>query len=288
MSTLPALRPRRLRALTLSRGAHVSAASGLVCANGRAWVIADDALHLACFSNASGPGTQQRLLPGRLPADKGARKKLKPDFECLLPWRGGLIALGSGSRPNRGIGVAAGAQDVRPFSLEPLYAALRARLGRINIEGALIARGELMLLHRAERDGAPNTVARWPEAVFERVLAGTQDVVAPTSLHGMKLGAIDGVALGFTDACVADDGGWLFSAAAEATRDSYFDGACAGSAVGHVDAGGRVTQMRRVAGRAKVEGIAARRRHDGALELALVTDADDAREPAWLLRATWR
>ncbi len=280
--TVEALRP-----LTLARGAHVSAASGLVCADGRAWVIADDLLHLAGFSDVSSAGTLQRLLPGRLPREAAARKAAKPDFECLFAWRGGLVALGSGSRPQRDTGVWVMPTGVRRFDLGSVYGPLRERLGAINIEGAFVQDDHWVLLQRGVAAGAPNAVARWPLHVLEHVIAGALDAVPPSSLHEVSLGALDGVALAFTDGTALDTGRWLFTAAAEDTRDSYLDGACRGSVAGLVDARGRVLAQRRLPGHAKVEGIAAQRLGDGSLCLALVTDADDPAQPAWLLRAHW-
>jgi len=273
-----------LRPLTLARGAHVSAASGLVCADGRVWVIADDLLHLACFRSLAAPGRLTRLLPGRLPAAAAARKAAKPDFECLFAWRGGLVALGSGSRPQRETGVWITPQGVRRFDLAPLYRPLRERLGAINIEGAFVQDGQWVLLQRGVAGGAPNAVARWPVEVLKRLVAGALDNTPPYALREMPLGTLDGVALAFTDGTALEGGHWLFTAAAEDTRDSYLDGACRGSLVGLVDPRGRTQAQWRLPGRAKVEGIAAQRLDDGSLGLALVTDADDPTQPAWLLR----
>jgi hypothetical protein len=105
--------------------AYLSAASGLVRVRQRLFVVADDELHLAMFeepssaadSPAPAVGTLLQLLDGKLPKDAGKRKKAKPDFECLaalppLPGcpAGALLALGSGSRPNRETGVRTAAQ----------------------------------------------------------------------------------------------------------------------------------------------------------------------------------
>ncbi len=111
------LRPKRLRTLTVTghpRGQpHLSAASGLVCAHGRVYVMADDEHHLAVFRDRRSPGRLHRVFAGNLPHEMEARKKRKPDVETLflLPSAkvGGddaLIALGSGSRKNRQVGVA--------------------------------------------------------------------------------------------------------------------------------------------------------------------------------------
>ena len=81
---------RRLRALTTHAqpGADasrpLSAASGLVCHRGRAYVVADDEQHLAVFSDATTPGRRFRLLAGGLPAAVAARKRRKADLESLL------------------------------------------------------------------------------------------------------------------------------------------------------------------------------------------------------------
>jgi hypothetical protein len=92
----------------------IAAASGLVRIGQRLYVVADDALHLACFTDGhAAPGTCVRLLDGDLPLDAKARKTAKPDFECLmaLPAFGGhtggaypngaLLAIGSGSKESR-------------------------------------------------------------------------------------------------------------------------------------------------------------------------------------------
>jgi len=282
-----ALRPTPLRRLTLAGGRPLSAASGLVCDGGRAWVIGDDLLHLACFADATSPGRLAPLLPGRLPADAAARKATKPDFECLFAWRGGLVAFGSGSRPNRRTGVVRNRRgECRAFDLEPLHAPLRARLGAINIEGAFVQGGRLLLLHRGLDGAAPNTIATWPEAALAAVVAGRAHRLAPPALRAVDLGRQRGVMLAFTDATPLADGRWLFAAAAEATRDSYADGAVLGSAIGLVDDQGRL-QMRTVRGRHKIEGLAARPAPDGSLQLAMVTDNDDPSQPAWLLGARW-
>jgi hypothetical protein len=282
-----ALRPTLLRRLTLAGGAPLAAASGLVCEGGRAWVIGDDLLHLACFRDASSAGRLDALLPGALPADARARKATKPDFECLFAWRGRLVALGSGSRANRRTGVVRSRRGVCvAFDLAPLYAALRERLGPINIEGAFVQAGRLVLLNRGAEGGAPNAIASWPECVLAAAVTGRAAHVPAPALVTPDLGHLGGVMLAFTDATPLADGRWLFAAAAEDKRGSYSDGPVVGSVLGHVDADGRI-EMRRVHGRHKVEGIAARMSVNGSLDLALVTDDDDPSQPALMLAARW-
>ena len=314
---------RRLRWLTLSPPAqahapphapphlrpHLSAASGLVCSHGRAYVIADDEQHLAVFHDLTSAGDLHRLLPGDLPVTQTARKRLKADLETLflLPAMGrsggqALVALGSGSRPNRNTGVliplsAAGApmHAAQPFDLQPWYEPLRQALGEINIEGAMLLGGGFALLNRGVAGRSDNALARYPLRALRDLIDGTGSgqvsAVPPTSIQRLDLGALDGVALGFTDAAALPGGGWVFSAAAEATTSSYADGRCVGSVLGVVMAeggggSGGVT-LHRLAAADKVEGIALRvtgRR----IDVCLVTDADDPACASALLLARLR
>jgi hypothetical protein len=99
------------------------------------------------------------------------------------------------------------------------------------------------------------------------------------------LGSIDGVPVCFTDGAALQDGAWVFCAAAEDTSDSYADGRCVGSAVGIVDASGKVLRLEQVAGSFKAEGVTVMSDGDP-LELLLVTDADDRSAAAQLLSLT--
>ncbi|MBC7994126.1 MAG: hypothetical protein H7Z15_12900 [Rhizobacter sp.] len=304
MNTLPfttqALAAEPLRSLTVNaaehpRGQpHFSAASGLVCAHGRAYVVSDDEHHLAVFRDLHSPGVLHRILPGDLPQSKKARKQLKPDLEALLLLSDGnhsaLVAFGSGSRPNRdtGIVIPLGARGepssrVQRFDLKPLYEPLRAALGEINIEGAMLLGGSLVLLHRGISGESVNAAVHYRLSELRAVIQGKRHTVAPRAIKPYRFGAIDGVDLGFTDGAALPGGRWLFCAAAENTADSYADGPCRGSALGVVDADGEVVALHRLADTAlKVEGIAARA-HAAGIDICLVTDADDPRLSSQLL-----
>jgi hypothetical protein len=102
-----------LRNLTLRRATHtpgqrhLSAASGLVCANGRVYVVADDEHHLTVFDDAHTHGRTMRLFDGTLPSGMKARKKRKPDSETLALLPGGVLrrsarARGRGAAGGRG------------------------------------------------------------------------------------------------------------------------------------------------------------------------------------------
>ncbi|HEY6512057.1 MAG TPA: hypothetical protein VI032_08775 [Burkholderiaceae bacterium] len=300
--SLERLHARPLRELTLRphdhpRGAaHLSAASGLVCAHGCAYVIADDEHHLAVFADLRSPGTLHRIRAGDLPDKAKARKRHKPDLETLL-WlpdvgkAGTLVALGSGSRENRCSGVAIPLDgrgqphaQVQAFDLAPLYGPLAVQLGGLNVEGAMAIGQDVVLLNRGGRDGLVNAAVRFPLATLQALMRGARQIDAFCTIQRFDLGHLDGVALGFTDGAARADGSWLFSAAAERSADSVVDGPCAGSVIGQVSARGTLVTMRCLDSRDKVEGLAVQ--PDGP-SLCMVTDADDPQRSARLLRATW-
>lgn len=286
--------------------AHLSAASGLVRVGRRLYVVADDELGLGCYAlDDSRPGRLYRLAGAQvppLPDAHDSRKARKPDTEALawlppstLPAampQGALLALGSGSRPNRQLGALwalaadgtlAGAPQA--LDLSALYAPLHRRFGALNIEGAFMSGEALVLLQRGHRDAPVNAAVRFAGPAVRAWLAGHGDAPAPTSITEIALGTLDGVPLGFTDGTPLPDGGWLFSAAAEDTDDAYLDGACAGSVIGCVDAAGTLRPTLRLDQRCKVEGLALGTDGDPRAVL-MVTDADDRDLPAQLLAAT--
>ena len=321
------MKTQRLRQLTLNpsdhpRGLpHLAAASGLVCAHGRAYVIADDENHLAVFCDNHSPGRLHRVRSvrsGELPADAVQRKRVKPDFESLmlLPARGhrpgALLALGSGSKPQRDGGALIALQPdgepedrVSPIDIKPLYAVLRQRLGAINIEGAFISGTHWVLLNRGV-GGQPSASVCYALSTLHALVDGRSAGLEPVAVQTHDLGFIDGVQLAFTDGAALPGGGFLFSAVAEATPNSVDDGACTGSVIGHIDGNGALVALRRLASAVKVEGLALQvvggkmrggkvrsgkirsgQIRGGQTHLALVTDADDPSRPAEMLLARW-
>jgi hypothetical protein len=286
-----------LRDLTLRRGTHtpgqrhLSAASGLVCANGLVYVIADDEHHLAVFDDAHTHGRTVRLFEGRLPSGMKARKKRKPDTETLALLPGGvLLTLGSGSRPKRCRGAWIALDDdgrplrpARQVDLSPLYEPLREHFDDLNIEGAFVCGREFVLLQRGHAGGSPNASVRY---ALKNVLAWLFDGAdAPAVLNRQRhrLGSVAGVPLGFTDGAALPGGRWVFTAVAEVTDDSVADGACVGSVLGVMSAQGEVLARHAMPNDEKIEGIDARLQRGG-IEFCLVTDADDPRIASQLLR----
>ena len=300
---LDGLELRRLRDLDLERApaegapAHVASASGVVRRGEFVYVIGDDMLDLAVFELAGDdPGKLIDALPGDAPDDPDERAKHKPDLEALTalppvesqPY-GGLLGLGSGSKPERDRGFfrpfgADGSLDgeTRVIDLHPVYESLRAELGEINIEGAAVFEKCLWLFHRANRGDGPNAVAEFTLSDLSETLAGDQ-VVDPdelSSLRGYDLGEVDGVPLCFSDATMLSDELVCFTASAEDD-----DGAILGSVVGTIDGGGEVQRLRTIDRRWKVEGVDASV-DTGMISFLFVCDQDEPDEPSPLLSAT--
>ena len=295
--------PTLLRTLTLApslhprRQPHVSASSGLVVAGSLVYVVADDEHHLAVLGTGelqAGALRFLRILPGDLPDDAALRKRAKPDLEALalLPpaeaWtHGALWVIGSGSRPNRQRGLLLRLDSLGaiegggiPVDLAPLYAPLRERFADLNIEGAFVADGLFRLLQRANAGAPVNACIDYSLANIEEWLAGKRAAVpAPLRITAYELGQVGGVPFGFTDGAAWPGGGWVFSAVAEDTRDSYHDGACAGATIGWVGLDGRLLRTDLLAGAPKVEGIAV----DPLMRLLLVTDSDNPLVPSALM-----
>lgn len=298
---------RTLRELTYAPAQatpdHLSAASGIVVAGRFLYVVADDELHLGVFDlDAPAGGSTTRLFPGELPDDAKARKKRKPDLEALVrlpPFAGyptgALLALASGSKPNRRTGVLLGLDGTgalsgapRAVDLSALYAPLERRFPGLNIEGAVVCDRQLVLLQRASGKHRENALIRLALDDVLHALGASDAPRLPELAFDtatVDLGAIDGVVLGFTDAAALPDGRLVFSAVAESTDDTYHDGPCVAAAIGMLDKSGQVQMLERVRPVRKIEGIDARQDGD-VVRLLLVTDADDRSAPAALLGAT--
>ena len=286
---------REERKLALEPGAHprglpfLSAASGLVRVRDRLYVIADDEFHLGVFDvEGDRPVTLVRLLDGDLPASAKKRKALKPDFEALLLLPaddespdGSLLALGSGSRPNRFVGALAPLDargDVRgparAVDLRPLYADIFERFAKLNIEGAFVSGESLVLLQRGSGADASAAI-RYDLAEVAAWLSGRRPgALRACSVRSVDLGAAGGVPFAFTDGAALADGAWVFSAVAEDRDDSYDDGPCVAAGVGVCGPDDVVRSFEPLEPLRKVEGIEASVVATTAF-LRLVTDADD-------------
>lgn len=282
------------------RHPHLSAASGLVLAGDFLYVVADDEHHLGVFpATGDAAGELISLFPGDLPADREERKARKPDLEVLTrlpPFpaypAGALLALGSGSTPNRRSGAllsldAHGAilGAPRSIDLSGVFEMLERRFPALNIEGAVAVGDRLRLLHRGSKRHPQS--ASIDLSLPDVLHAGESSDAVDAMLVGTRffdLGTIGGIPLGFTDGAALPDGTLIFTAVAEDSQSSYEDGLCAGAAVGIADGDGRVRFLERLETNHKVEGIDAQVEGD-AINLLLVTDADEEELPSCLLSA---
>jgi hypothetical protein len=293
---------QHLRALCVDPKMHprsqdfISSASGLVCAFGKVYVIADDEHHLAVFEDQYSDGHLIRLFDGDLPNAPKRRKKLKPDLESLfIDKNNRLIALGSGSGAESGRARSRGViiplktsgnvvAPIEHFDLTPIYEVLIELLGQINIEGSMLIDDQWLLLNRGVANQSKNALIRYPAEVLFGLISGDQRRVKPSNIENYDLGTVEQVPYTFTDATALPGGGWIFTAAAEDTSDSYLDGRCLGSIIGRVDRFGKIIEITRLQPLIKVEGIAAHI-EGSATRLCLVTDSDDSSKSASLLSA---
>lgn len=263
----------------------VSAASGLVAREGELYVVADD--ETALYGTRGGGVFERRLtlVPDELPEDHDARKRAKPDFEslALLP-DGRLLTLGSASEPSRARGVLVdlALDEARVFDFAPLVTALGEAIPDLNLEGATVHAGGLVL---AQRGNGAAGVSALIFLDLARFLAGAeQGRVGPEALSGIvrvDLGTLEGVRLTPTD--LASDGRSLyFAAAAEDSESTYLDGTVIGSALGVLALDGRVLQSVPVAPCTKLEGLTL---SQGSRGFVCVSDPDDRSQKAPLFAA---
>ena len=300
MITLTKIRDLDISPAQGSDRKHLSAASGLVRVGPFLYVIADDELHLGVFRlEPSIPGTRVRLFAGELPIEKDARKALKPDFEALMliPARsefptGAMLALGSGSRPNRRLGAllqldhqGAVHGGVRIIDLSPLYCPLDEVFDDLNFEGAAVTGDHVIFLQRGNKGSSENAIVRIPLASFVDTLNNGREL-SPDAvmIKRIDLGRCNGVPFSFSDAAALPNGEIVFTAVAEDTEDSYTDGPCVGSGIGVIGRDDELSRFMPIDPPYKVEGVDAF--IDGeVIRLLLVSDADESSTPAMLFSA---
>jgi hypothetical protein len=298
---LPPLELRRLRDLDLTEPpadghpAHIASASGIAKRGNFVYVVGDDLLEIGVFELAGcKPGAAGRVFAS--PADAGDEPD-KPDLEGLtsLPPvdgepNGGLLGIGSGSKPSRDRGFywsfapdGSLVGEPRAIDLRPVYDVMRGELnGDINIEGAAVLASRLWLFHRGNEGDAPNTVAEFELVDLSRTLR--QDLVVEpdelAAMHAYQLGELEGVSLCFSDATTLSEELVCFCASAEGD-----DSAIHGSVVGTIRADGSVRRLRTIDPRWKVEGVHATI-DSGVIDFLFVCDQDDPEIPSPLLSAT--
>lgn len=285
------------------RHVGVRAASALVPL-GSAFVIAQDDSNIAALWT---PGGVQplRLFPdvhGDTYSSARGNKAHKPDLEAGASFdvggRPAAVLFGSGSTEARvrAAWVSEGPEgyQVRTADLPSLYAAARQRLGLaadvLNLEAAAAVGERVYFFQRGNGAGGVNASFVVPRATLEAALVSGATIAAHDlrEVRRHSLGALDGCPLGFSDAAPLPDGRVLFLAAAEASPNTYDDGAVAGSVIGVLEHDGTARVLQRVPdgpdGPYKLEGLAVERVDGARVHLRAVEDADDPSKASTALR----
>jgi hypothetical protein len=274
---------------SLDRPAHVRSASAVRFYDGKLFIAQDDAHFIAVVDAATFATTSIPLpaVDGRrqLGPDTGMKKR-KLDLECMEVFDGVVVALGSGSLPNRERAVVLrDAGDVVVVDVAPLFALIRAALPpcELNLEGMCRAGSRVKLFQRGNGAGCVDAVVGVDADAFRAfVVEGAPDPPAVLSVERHELGVVEGVRLTFTDACARADGAVVVCAAAEASPNAVDDGTVFGCALGVLgrtlgpildESGARYT--------GKPEGLALDPRDPS--RAWIVVDPDDPAMPALLL-----
>lgn len=252
----------------------VFAASGLVIRDGIFYIVSDDEISLIHGTPADG-FVAYPFWKEVLPEDPVARKKLKPDFECMVLKGASLFILPSFSKKNRITGVRVDLSHDRItghqiLDLSDLHERLDKKVPDLNIEGALYLNDELLLFQRGNGKNGTNAIIRG------RDLNDQAMQVVPLTLP--HLGKIP---LTITDAAFRDNEIW-FLAVAEDTESTYLDGEVVGSFLGRFDEHHVVKDLFKLELPHKPEGLSFM--PDGTLYL--VTDDDSRDKPSRLFRVT--
>jgi hypothetical protein len=286
------------RASEASLPPFVRAASAIRRWNGMRVVVQDDVLALALLDDG------ERVEPLLLPMNPdGTRvfdvahgnRSAKFDLEAaaVLP-DGRLLVFGSGAGPLREslFLLAPGATPLL-VPAAALYARLRSDTAfasaGLNLEGALVAAGRLLLLQRGNGAAAGrNAIGELPVESLLEWLDHAGAVPELQRVRSFELGTVAGIPLGFTDACALADGRIALLACAEDSSSALMDGpvlACRFAILAGDDL--RSCEILDAQGRPalqKFEGI----EPAGHGEFDVVADDDDPQAPALLGRLLGR
>ncbi len=263
----------------------VSSASGLIRLNGKFYVVADDDLSLISFTEAETDCDRIKLFAGSLPEDAVARKKVKPDLEALtvIASLGAILALPSGSKPNRNTGALILSDRINTIDFSGLFTALNKKINDLNLEGIVECGNAFKLFQRGNARGAKNSIITLQADIFVAELqTGIVTAKSFAGIQNCNLGLLNGVPLSFTDAAVwnsATGKKIVFLAAAEDTQTTYDDGEYRGAIFGVLNEAGEVVCKEEILSPQKPEGLWAENS-----VFYFVTDADDPKQKSEFYR----
>lgn len=255
---------------------EVSSASGLIRLNGKFYVVADDDLNLISFTESETGFDRIKLFAGSLPEDPVARKKVKADLEALtlITSLDAILALPSGSKPNRNTGALIHSGSVAKIDFSGLFAALNEKIENLNLEGIVEFGNAIKLFQRGNAKGAKNSIITLQSDIFVAELrTGIVTAKSLVEIQNCNLGQLNGVPLSFTDAAVWDSATGkkiVFLAAAEDTQSTYDDGEFGGAIFGILNEAGDIVCKEEILSPQKPEGLWAENDI-----FYFVTDADD-------------
>lgn len=257
----------------------IAAASGLVLVQNRFYLVADDELCiLGINQDLKSSGEIFIVFPGELPEDKKERKKLKPDFECLvyLEEQRSLLCLPSGSKKNRNRGALLNLETkaVSELYFKKVYKALEELYTELNIEGGIILGDNIRLFQRGNGSLHQNAII---DLNLRKLL---QDEVQDLKAIDIKLGKLKSIPLSITDATLFNDR-IFFTAVAEDSESTFEDGEFSGAILGEMSMDGKILKTAPLAISSKPEGIA----FDDNF-FYTVTDDDDRKKPSRLFRCS--
>ena len=258
---------------------YIAAASGLVLAHNRFYLVPDDENFIIGINkDLKASGELYQVFPGVLPEDKKDRKKLKPDFECMLhlPDMNALLCIPSGSKKNRNRGalVELSNHEITEISFKHVYQELEDLYPELNIEGAVLIGETIRLFQRGNGKLHQNAVIDLNLKKF------IEDKVKDLNVKEIALGKLKGIPLSFTDASLFNNKCY-FVAVAEDSESTYADGEFVGSILGEMSMEGEILTTTQLDLDSKPEGLAFDEQY-----FYLVTDDDDRKKPSRLFQGT--
>lgn len=258
---------------------YIAAASGLVLAGNRFYLVADDENGVMGINkDLKSSGEIYEVFPGVLPEDKKERKKLKPDFEGMvhLPEMNALLCLPSGSKKNRIRGALVSLADhkITEVNFKNVYQKLEDLYPELNIEGAVLIGENIRLFQRGNGKLHQNAV------ITLNLKSFLNDQIKDLKVINIDLGKLKGIPLSFTDASLFKNKCY-FVAVAENSESTYADGEFVGSVLGEISEAGEIIFTTLLDLDSKPEGLAF-----DETSFYLVTDDDDRKKPSRLLQGT--